>query len=298
MEYAKSIQTCLLVLTFFVCLNSNDIPARDCAPPFDCPPNLSTIQETVQFPRDWHFEWDWINSAKEIEDNHTANVYVIGGQAPYSWTVGGHDGFSLDQPVTAGVANQLINDGACGTATISVTDARGIVVTGQVRSTKNSSWQQVGGKPNCQLSGAADWAPSALDSSRTLTLTRTQGGKKQHEKISVVSGASGCESGSGKCAEVEASCDCNSAACTDDGLGCTNCLDWPDEASNTSYSCRWAGNWNLAFYGTTTYCHEFQINNASCARGPYYCGDGSPNYVYGGRCYCSSEVYYEEWRCE
>ena len=118
---AKFIKTCLLVLPLFICLNLNEIPARDCPPPYDCPPNLSTIQESVQFPREWHFEWDWVKSAEEIGDGHTEYVYVIGGEAPYSWMVSGHDGFSLDQSVTTGVANQLINNGACGTAIINVT---------------------------------------------------------------------------------------------------------------------------------------------------------------------------------
>jgi hypothetical protein len=286
---AKSIQTCLLVLTFFVCLNLNEIPARDCSPLYDCPPNLSTIQDSVRFPQDWHFKWDWINSAAEIDDKHTANVYVVGGQEPYNWTVGGHDGFSLDQSVTTGVANQLINNGACGTAIIHVTDARGMVAVGQVRSTRDSSWQQIGSRPTCRLPGNPDDLSDEINA-RGYTATRTVGGQRQTETVVFVSGVRTCDA-----ACTTADCDCNRAKFTVSGGGCMPCLSLPPFYRYTPYICRYYSNVLLPLYEGTFYCYDYSV--IKCNPNVFgYCGGSVPANAYS--CYASTEQYYEEWLCD
>jgi len=69
-------------------------------------------------------EWDYVNSDETIVQSSTAVVYITGGIGPFEWEVTG-TGFTMEEAVTAIYVrtNTLIADaGACGTATIVVTD--------------------------------------------------------------------------------------------------------------------------------------------------------------------------------
>ena len=71
-----------------------------------------------------------------------ATITITGGCAPYTWAVAG-TGFSFPPGTTTALTNTLSADAtACGTATITVTDACGTTATGYVRCTTGewSAW--------------------------------------------------------------------------------------------------------------------------------------------------------------
>jgi len=75
-------------------------------------------------------------SADIVARSASASVAVVDNEAgPFEWVVSG-TGFTLDEATTTGVANQVSADAsACGTATITVTDACGNIAVGYVRCT-------------------------------------------------------------------------------------------------------------------------------------------------------------------
>jgi RHS repeat-associated protein len=80
------------------------------------------------------FQYD-PNNPDEIDPNSSISLNVIGGCSPYTWSVSGTDGFTLEkegQPI--GPNNKLYADEtACGPAEISVIDCDGNPVGGVVR---------------------------------------------------------------------------------------------------------------------------------------------------------------------
>jgi len=282
----KALKAFLLVLTIIFGVSLNGFSVGPCPPPYDCPSNLSTIPGTVQIPQNWHFKWD-PNNPQTIADGSSVEVYVIGGEGPYSWAVSGHAGFGLDQ--STGLANELHNNGACGTATITVTDARGIVVTGQVRSTKNSSWIQVGGLPNCALPGVPDiYLPAIGDD--PYSMTRTVGGKRQTESYYPIgAGRNFCE----EPCNMAYYCDCDNAAYTAEGGGCTPCLTMPPVFNNATFSCR---SWQAPFplVEGIFYCADVEVTGCG-ERGVPTCG--GPDSLVHWLCFASYLQKYEEWQC-
>jgi len=79
-------------------------------------------------------EWAEDN-AETIDQEDQIAISVINGVGPYTWNVEG-TGFSLETSETEGRVNLLnADETACGSATITVLDTCGIVVTGYVRGT-------------------------------------------------------------------------------------------------------------------------------------------------------------------
>jgi RHS repeat-associated protein len=71
----------------------------------------------------------------EIDPNSSISINVIGGCSPYTWSVSGN-GFSLQESQTTGLTNTLITDeGACGTATITVRGCNDTQITADVKCT-------------------------------------------------------------------------------------------------------------------------------------------------------------------
>jgi hypothetical protein len=69
----------------------------------------------------------------EIDPNSSISINVIGGCSPYTWSVSGN-GFSLQESQTTGLTNTLIADeGACGTATITVIGCNDTQITADVK---------------------------------------------------------------------------------------------------------------------------------------------------------------------
>lgn len=94
--------------------------------------------EVETCPADIALEWDTTISPATIGRASRVTIAVNGGAPPFNWSVSGND-FYLESPKTAGRTNVLsTGDVACGTATITVTDSCGEVVTGQVRCTSGA----------------------------------------------------------------------------------------------------------------------------------------------------------------
>jgi hypothetical protein len=99
----------------------------------------STVSGNYEEPPGWKdtFRYDPDNP-QTVERNDSVTINVIGGKSPYTWVVSG-TGFSLDQPETTELSNQLNADStACGSAEITVTDNDGVPVTGSVREPNDS----------------------------------------------------------------------------------------------------------------------------------------------------------------
>ncbi|MBA7630061.1 hypothetical protein ES703_37569 [subsurface metagenome] len=108
----------------------------------------------------------WSEDNEEtIDPEDSIPISVTGGLGPYKWSVEG-TGFSLGAPTTEDGVNLLNSDGAaCGSATITVTDACGTMVTGYVRCTAGQ-WVTTGGHvctPPCEATeqgGGRPWCGS------------------------------------------------------------------------------------------------------------------------------------------
>ncbi len=86
-------------------------------------------------PPDIAISWDDGLSAETVAQSSSAGVYVQDGVGPYTWSVSG-TGFSMLHASTDVVYNNVVADGAaCGTATVTVTDACEGSTTGYVRCT-------------------------------------------------------------------------------------------------------------------------------------------------------------------
>jgi hypothetical protein len=179
----NTLKACLLISAIIFGLSLNGFTENPCSGP-DCPSSLSTIQGNVQYSADWILAWDWENSAKTMTQDASVNVYVLGGFGPYTWSVSGMD-FSLDQTKTQERSNRL-NAGisSCGSATITVTDARGSVTEGSVRNTSAGYWKTYAGQ--CGLAAPDDngeWRRTEPHSNvGYLQGDVTLGGKKQRHK--------------------------------------------------------------------------------------------------------------------
>ena len=124
----------LMIVISVFCLHLSGVAAeREC---WDFEDGGPTFSGNYTYPPGWFpaFQYD-PNNPDEIDRNSSVTIRVIGGFPPYTWQVSGN-GFSLSEGQTQGQTNTLnANDTACGTATITVTDNYGVLVTGYVRCT-------------------------------------------------------------------------------------------------------------------------------------------------------------------
>jgi len=154
MPKSKSLIYILSVLTILFCLHSIDSSlAGDCGEKGDGA-GTSTVSGNYVYPpgyvctEDPDLEYDSVNSHETINRNGSAVLFVIGNNAPYTWSVSG-TGFSLEsegEPI--GPTNTLYADGtACGAATITVIGCSGPPVKGYVRCTTGQwgPWQNICG---------------------------------------------------------------------------------------------------------------------------------------------------------
>lgn len=116
--------------------------------------------------------WDDAYSADTVARSATVNIGILYGVAPYDWVVAGVD-FTVGSASTSGVTNTLSAGAtACGTATITVTDACGDTATGYVRCTTGtwteieSAVNKVVGEPAC---GADFYEPDLGSGTGTTT---------------------------------------------------------------------------------------------------------------------------------
>ena len=120
---ARKLLIGILVL-LFVIVNTSIIQAEE-----QC--YVMTVTANVEYKDTWLLQWDPSNP-DEINRNNSVLLKVKGGFPPYSWSVSG-TGFSLEDDTTQGLSNTLYADNTACVATVSVTDSRGRIVSGDVR---------------------------------------------------------------------------------------------------------------------------------------------------------------------
>jgi hypothetical protein len=205
--------------------------------------------------------WDWASSAETVGSPGSAAVYVLNGQPPFKWSVSG-TGFTMASSRTTGRSNTLIADSAsCGTAQITVKDACGTTVQGEVRST-NGTWVFVGAV--C-LSFCLGQTP---DGSGTVV----RGGDKCTQVYGLTSLGT-----------------CGSSVCG--GLNCGNC----ENANGSGKSCQQVCNEESAAPGCVE-CVKW-IVSSECAF-PCSCSGLCPSGNYLNlTCWRNYDLDSYEWRC-
>jgi len=177
MKLVNITKASLIVLMVVFCIFLND--QTSAIEGGYCP--VSTIQETVEYPENWNLEWDPSNP-DEIDRNDSVALKVIGGYPPYAWSVNGA-GFTLVNDITQGLSNTLNADSTACVATVTVTDSRGISVSGDVRC-RCGGWVSKG--EICGLAGTYDskyydnWVSGDI-------YTKVQGNQKQTQTVIQVS---------------------------------------------------------------------------------------------------------------
>jgi hypothetical protein len=226
-------KACLLIPAIVFCLNLNGFTEKTCPPPYDCPPNISTIPGTVQYPVAWLLEWD-PNNPQLINRNSSVAVNVISGVPPYSWSVSG-SGFSLATDETQGLSNTLYADDTACVATVTVTDSRGQIVSGDVRCSCGG-WVSKGNI--CGLPGDYDEKEPWLWHVNGVIYTKYQGNKKQTQHTDHFSNAV-C-GGETPCTDMCKWYDCS------DTVGCISCIEpSPDWCGERGFC---ICNWRLNYY--------------------------------------------------
>jgi len=113
--------------------------------PFNC--------SSSQCPPETSISWDDSVSSETIARDGSCIIAILDGVGPYHWTETG-TAFSLTNEYTDGLVNEL-NAGstACGSSTITVTDACGETITGWVRCTTGQWVYQGAHSGECMSSG-------------------------------------------------------------------------------------------------------------------------------------------------
>ena len=220
-------------------------------------------------PAEPNISWDDAGSDETIVRNGSANVAVLGGQAPFTWSVTG-TGFSFATPVTSGRTNVLSADNtACGSATITVVDGCGQSTVGYVREEDNSQWGVIAGNV-CLLSGAASWSSYGIQPWK-LDGEIIRGKYKSVVRMGGAFGANGCITCGSPKFPAASTCSeyCASANCLQP-IGCAECMIGFAPANYTK-----AGPWNC-----------FGLNGTECE-------GGWTNML----CGCVSQIFNWEWIC-
>jgi hypothetical protein len=170
--------------------------------------------------------WDEDNSPETTTPSSSVEVYILGGLAPYLWSVTGGVGHSMSKSITYEQNNTLIAAAdSCGPALVSCIDACGTEIIGEVRNT-DGQWVEKGtpcGLPG-QLTTVADWNINCFGSILMplwpVNATIIVGAKKQyHYEVVAISSSVQCSGSSEDCN------DCRDSSC---GAGETLCLGYPE----------------------------------------------------------------------
>jgi len=231
-----------------------------------------------QCPPEIPLEYDWENSAQTVTSGNFAGVYVTGGLPPFTWSISG-SGFFFPQKYTGRSALVGHDLGACGSATLTIVDACGEVVTGSVRST-TGQWYPVAGDEGhgCTLFGA--YAEFTGNFGNQCQWEAIRGKYKQYEQTQVTQGLSTpCETqiGCGYSTESADNCDeiCTYYLYCDHtyGYDCSDCL-FPVGSPSI------------------VYLPEIWVNNRCDIWPPAAC----PTVNYR-ECYCIQTLSVYEWIC-
>jgi len=171
----------LLAVTILFCLHSIDSSIAG-----DCGENgggvgTPTVTGDHVYPFGWtceedpNLKYDAVNSAETIDRNGSADLFVLGNNGPYTWSVSG-TGFWFDATYssttiqTIGTSATIYVDGsACGSGTITITGCDGTQVQGYVRCT-TGVWF---GTDNCFTLALAD-TPGCIAENTTVIEGKTK----------------------------------------------------------------------------------------------------------------------------
>jgi len=226
--------------------------------------------------------WDPNTSASTVNRNGSATVAVQDGKGTYEWSISGTD-VTLADETTTGTSNSIIaGSSACGTATITVTDACETQVVGEVRVIEGSSWQQQGTDPTCCIGGNTVFVGGPMPGG-PQTQTVTSGGTRQSETVTGPSASSGCTGCGSACASGSSN----------------SCLTWGDYRQNSTTIC-----YN-GFAGVTPDLYPAGPDLCYCAESAAsQCGGGidrkcepANESVYIAQKYNSSSQICEKWKC-
>jgi hypothetical protein len=271
--------------------------------------NIYPCPEDECCPDECDLAYDSDNSVETIVAPGGGSVLVTGGTGPFTWSISSEDGlWSLASTTTAGRSNTVsAAAGACGSATITVTDACGCVTTGSVRNPSNGSWQRVctdiAADPNagcCYFSGVPDSASGGPN----WTLLKTVGKYRQTAKVNnngigiqvtIVS----TESQAAADAECEAERSAGKAgACQ---TRCNNfCVTSPQLAYGPCNECLQP--LPLTMWGSPNLCGTGAIPTeyGGVLTGiTEYCCDVNPGFLarYAYSCWCTNALWVDEWKC-
>lgn len=209
-----------------------------------CDSTVNIYQCDECCPDECTFAWDWDNSTETINPPGSANVKVKDGVGPYTWQISSEDGlWNLDATETEGESNVVNAEaGACGSATITVTDSCDCVAVGSVRNPASGVWTLiVNNQPEaCAIPGNN---AITLQTATEIRFFPTQGKYQQDERhIRYGSQVSSSFTSNEECV---ADMDSYLGGCADDcdtggtgcqvNCGCVECSTMPD--TNGSAAC-------------------------------------------------------------
>jgi len=191
---------------------------------YDEPDECVKVHAVIRCSPADSMSWDGDDT---IDPGGEADININGGIGPFTWEVDG-TGFWFDEEYTLTEietselsAVLYADDTACGTATITVTDASGSISTGYVRCTEGQ-WvlKEKNNIDACGLRGIGDIISEA-DGNTMFELI--EGNKKQNH-IANTDGA-GCRLGdSNQCCNHVAGC-CNPGGSGCGGWECLSCIE-------------------------------------------------------------------------
>lgn len=215
---------CSILLAMVICLNPSVISLADNSDNNMCNKAPQTVIGNAEYPPEWFkLKWD-PNNPETIARNHSETISVIGGVSPYTWEVSG-TGFTLEEIQDNELSCILhADDTACGTATITVTDASSDV-SGYVRCT-SGRWVPI--PFSCVIPGpATDWDPGGGQAYPWAE--RIEGKYKIIEIYAYGTWGSSCGD----------PCTLNYTPCIDD-MSCERTTDWSGNANQIgNWPCCW-----------------------------------------------------------
>lgn len=167
--------------------------------------------------------WDTTTSDETLVAPGTANVYITGGTPPFKWEISSEDGlWTLGAAETEARANTVdAAAGACGSATITVTDACDCTAEGSIRNPSNGSWTRTCGPTIftcCALPGVQATAECAIG--LTMRYVATQGKYRSKQSVSVqFCYVTGYTSESECLNNIDICCGPSGTSCSQVGLG-------------------------------------------------------------------------------
>jgi len=223
-----------------------------------------------QCPPETSISWNDSVSSETIARSSSCTIAILDGVGPYHWEETGTD-FSLTNAYTDGLVNEL-NAGAtaCGSCTITVTDACGETITGWVRCTTGQWVPKTAYNDQCVSSGPGYWINNLA---ATYARYYFDYGNKRQEQLSNWGWLQTAPSG-------ETACSYESSGYWG---GFDTVQEYCTDLTNTSGQCILDGD-NCADGVNASHFDNYNT----------WCAYGSARYA---RCICAGSLFLHEWQC-